>query len=50
MFLTADPEEILEGKITDVYFERTLKILKAKNINPLVKAEFIAKDLPKNWH
>src|SRR5574337_214998 len=49
MFLTADPQEILEGKITDVYFERTLAILKAKNINPVVKAEFIAKNLPKNW-
>jgi nicotinate phosphoribosyltransferase len=49
MFLTADPQEILEGKITDVYFERALKILKARNINPMVKAEFIAKSLPKNW-
>ena len=49
MFLTADPEEILAGKITDVYFERTLKIMKAKNINPVVKAEFIAKNLPNDW-
>ncbi len=49
MFFTADPKEILEGKITDVYFERTLKILKAKNINPFVKAEFIAKNLPNGW-
>lgn len=30
MFHTAHPKEIIEGKITDVYFERTLKILKAK--------------------
>ena len=49
MFLTADPKEVLEGKITDVYFERALAILKAKNINPLVKAEFIAKELPREW-
>ncbi|HEY6012132.1 MAG TPA: nicotinate phosphoribosyltransferase [Nitrospirota bacterium] len=49
MFLTADPREILEGRITDVYFERALAILKARNINPVVKAEFIAKSLPKNW-
>lgn len=49
MFLIADPKEILDGKITDVYFDRTLKVLKAKNINPVVKAEFIAKDLPRNW-
>jgi nicotinate phosphoribosyltransferase len=49
MFHTAHPEEIIAGKITDVYFERTLKILKAKGINPVVRAEFIAKSLPENW-
>jgi nicotinate phosphoribosyltransferase len=49
MFHTADPDEILDGKITDVYFERTLRILQAKKINPVVKAEFIAKSLPKGW-
>lgn len=49
MFHAADPEDIIAGKITDVYFERTLKILKAKKINPVVKAEFIAKNLPDNW-
>jgi nicotinate phosphoribosyltransferase len=49
MFHTAEPKEILEGKITDVYFDRTLKILKAKKMNKRVKAEFIAKNLPDNW-
>lgn len=49
MFHTADPEDIINGKITDVYFERTLRILKAKGINPIVKAEFIAKTLPNGW-
>ncbi len=49
MFLTADPKDILEGKITDAYFERALTILKARNINPVVKAEFIAKSLPDGW-
>lgn len=49
MFHTADHEDILSGKITDVYFERTLRILKAKGINPLVKAEFIAKNFPCNY-
>ena len=49
MFNTADPNEVLEGKITDVYFERALAILKAKNINPVVRAEFIAKSLPRDW-
>src|SRR4030042_1193622 len=49
MFHTADPKDVIDGRITDVYFERTLKILKAKGINPVVKAEFIAKSLPENW-
>ncbi len=49
MFHTAEPDDILNGRITDVYFERTLRILKAKGINPTVKAEFIAKSLPDNW-
>jgi nicotinate phosphoribosyltransferase len=49
MFFTADPKDVLDGKITDVYFERTLRVLKAKGINPVVKAEFIAKSLPDAW-
>lgn len=49
MFHTATPEDILNGKITDVYFSRTLKILKAKGINPVVKAEFIVKSFPNGW-
>ncbi len=49
MFHTADPEDVLRGKITDVYFDRTLRILRAKGINPVVKAEFIAKTLPESW-
>jgi nicotinate phosphoribosyltransferase len=49
MFLTADPKEVLEGRITDVYFERALAILRAKGINPAVKAEFVAKELPREW-
>lgn len=32
MFHTASPADILEGKITDVYFERTLRILKEKGL------------------
>jgi len=49
MFHTADPKEIINGKITDVYFDRTLKILKAKGLNPIVRGEFIAKNLPEKW-
>jgi len=49
VFHTAEPEDILRGRITDVYFDRTLKILKAKSVNPVVRAEFIAKSLPDGW-
>lgn len=49
MFHIADPKEIIEGKVTDVYFERSLRILKAKGVNPFVKAEFIAKSFPEAW-
>nr|MDA8389028.1 nicotinate phosphoribosyltransferase [Nitrospiraceae bacterium] len=49
IFYTADPGDVLAGRVTDVYFERTLRILRAKGVNPLVKAEFIAKDLPKGF-
>lgn len=49
MFHVARPKDIIEGKITDVYFERTLKILKKKGVNPVVKAEFIAKKFPSQW-
>lgn len=49
MFHTADPKDIKEGKITDVYFVRTMEVLKAKGVDKWVKAEFIAKNLPDNW-
>lgn len=49
MFFTAEPQDILGGKVTDVYFERALKVLEEKGINPAVKAEFIAKSLPDDW-
>jgi nicotinate phosphoribosyltransferase len=49
MFHVADPSDILKGKITDVYFERTVEVLKAKDINPVVRAEFMVKSFPKGW-
>lgn len=45
-FHTATDQEIQQGKITDVYFERTLQVLKAKGIRKHVRAEFIAKKFP----
>lgn len=49
MFHSANREEIRAGEVTDVYFTRTLDILKAKKIDKRVKAEFVAKDLPCDW-
>jgi len=49
MFHTADPDDIKAGRITDVYFERTLAVLKARNLNKRVKAELVAKSFPNGW-
>jgi len=49
MFNTASFEEIKAGETTDVYFERTKKILDEKDIHKKVKAEFIAKNLPHDY-
>ncbi|MBI1987716.1 MAG: nicotinate phosphoribosyltransferase [Nitrospinae bacterium] len=49
MIHTAGWQEIKEGKVTDVYFARTLQILRAKGIDKRVRAELIAKELPQGW-
>jgi len=46
---TATWKEVKEGHVTDVYFERTKKILETRGLNMPVKAEFVAKGLPSNW-
>lgn len=46
MFHVADFDDIKKGKITDVYFVRTMEILRAKKIDKVVRAEFVAKKLP----
>ncbi len=48
-FHTATDDEILQGKITDIYFERALEILKKKGIRKRVRAEFIAKKFPEGY-
>jgi len=48
MFHIADADEIRQGKITDVYFIRTLEVLKARGIDKRVRAEFIVRTLPGN--
>jgi len=49
MFHIADPKDIKDGKMTDVYFVRTMEVLKAKKIDKWVKAEFIAKRFPEDY-
>lgn len=49
MIHTATPQQIRDGLVTDVYFERTEQILRAKGIDRVVRAEFFAKDLPADW-
>lgn len=49
LFHLATEEEILLGKVTDVYFVRALQILKAKKIRRQVKAEFVVKKFPHEW-
>ncbi|MBI5827146.1 MAG: nicotinate phosphoribosyltransferase [Deltaproteobacteria bacterium] len=46
MFHISDPKDIKSGRVTDVYFARTLEILKARGIDKRVRAEFFAKTLP----
>lgn len=49
MLHTANSTQIKEGLVTDVYFERTEKILRAKGIDKEVRVEFIAKGFPRKW-
>jgi nicotinate phosphoribosyltransferase len=46
---TATVEQIKKGLVTDVYFERTRQVLRAKGIDREVRAEFMAKRLPVGW-
>jgi nicotinate phosphoribosyltransferase len=48
-FFTSDFEDIRSGKVTDVYFERTLRVLEAKKIRKRVRMELMAKSLPSGW-
>jgi len=48
MFI-ADEETIKAGKVTDVYFERALKVIEAKDLDKPVKAEISVKGLPAGY-
>ncbi|MEM0198975.1 MAG: nicotinate phosphoribosyltransferase [Desulfurococcaceae archaeon] len=45
----ASEEDILNGVVTDIYFTRTVKILKAKGIRKKVRMEFHVHKLPKGY-
>jgi nicotinate phosphoribosyltransferase len=49
MFHTASDKEIRSGKVTDVYFDRAVEIIKARKINKRVKAEFVVKQFPNDY-
>jgi nicotinate phosphoribosyltransferase len=49
MFHTAREDDIKAGRITDVYFLRTLEILDRENIDAVVEAEVTLKTFPESW-
>ncbi len=49
MFYIASEDDLKKGKVTDVYFERALQIMKAKGISKHVTMEIRTKGLPLNW-
>jgi len=48
-FHTASDAEIKRGEVSDVYFARTVQILKARGDRHRVKAEVYLKSLPAEW-
>jgi nicotinate phosphoribosyltransferase len=48
-FHTASDAEIKSGEVCDVYFERTVEILRHRNDRKSVKAEIYLKSLPEDW-
>ncbi len=48
-FYTATDKEIKEGLTTDIYFERTRKILKKENVRKHVAAEFTLHSRSREW-
>lgn len=48
-FHIATAKDIIEGKVTDVYFKRALDVLTAKDVRAQVKAEFVVKRFPRNY-
>jgi nicotinate phosphoribosyltransferase len=49
LFQTAKDEEIKAGQVTDVYFHRTLEILRTRGVVKHAVAEVILKSFPTGW-
>ncbi|MCX6021022.1 MAG: nicotinate phosphoribosyltransferase [Chloroflexi bacterium] len=49
-YQVATLDQIRSGRITDVYFQRTLEIIAARGLDRPVRAEFFVKTLPDNWN
>ncbi|KPJ64064.1 nicotinate phosphoribosyltransferase [candidate division KD3-62 bacterium DG_56] len=49
MFHIASEQDIKDGSVTDVYFQRTVEILRARNIHKHAVAEVRAAHLPEGW-
>jgi nicotinate phosphoribosyltransferase len=49
MFYLASEDDLKKGRVTDIYFERALQILKAKGISKHVTMEIRTKGLPSGW-
>jgi nicotinate phosphoribosyltransferase len=48
-FHTASDADIKSGQVADVYFQRTVEILRARQDRKRVKAEVYVKSLPEDW-
>ncbi len=49
MFYIANSKEIKDGEVTDIYFDRTKKIVEEKDIDRKVVAEVTVGSFPKDW-
>jgi nicotinate phosphoribosyltransferase len=50
LFHTAKDHEIKAGEVTDVYFHRTLEILRKRGVNRQAVAEVVLKTFPAGWN
>jgi nicotinate phosphoribosyltransferase len=49
MFQIAEPDDIKAGRITDIYFLRTVEVLARRGIRTSALGEVVLKDFPQSW-